>query len=496
MTKPTGTPWSMPESQYRNQRPEQPPNYIGDVDIDYNWFTPFQPVWPFGPPYVGYPREWDYPVGVNLEYIPRRLELFAMLRAMSQSWGVLRALIEKRKDQLMSIPWSISFREPGNEKRLIEVKAFFEKPDRKRRFEPWARLILEDLFVIDAASLYVWRSHGGAPYAAEVIDGATIKPLIDDAGRIPDFPWPAYQQIIKGLPMVNFTEDEMIYAPMRPRPQLPIYGYSPVEQIYMEATEGIRRTLYQLDYWQEGNIPEMMITVPENWTPQQISAFQGHFDALLAGNNRMKSRVRFVPGGMKPFEIRGGSGELLKSDYDEWLVRIACFAFSISPQPFIKEVNRATAETAKQQAQEEGLMPLQIWFRDAIMNPLIQSKVCGFGYDDLEFKFDLRPDTDPQTQSTVLKTYVSAGIMTLNEARDQISLPPIPNGDQIIMDGASNARTLDQLLAPPPKPTKAPPPNASPTAKALKPPDLESAVREFLRAQATHVADQITGDTR
>ncbi len=472
-TKPTNTPWEMPQSQYRNVRPDQPPNFIDDVDIDYNWFTPFQPVWPFGPPYVGYTREWDYPVGVNLEYIPRRLELFAMLRAMSQSWGVLRALIEKRKDQLMSLPWKIGYqggsKSNTSDKRLEEVKEFFRKPDRKRRFEVWARMILEDLFVIDAPTVNIWKTVSGKPYAAEVIDGATIKPLIDDAGRTPDYPNPAYQQVIKGLPMVNLTERDIIYAPMRPRPQLPVYGYSPVEQIYMEATQGIRRTLFQLDYWQEGTIPEMMITVPDNWTPSQISSFQAYFDGILAGNNRLKSRVRFVPGGMKPFEIRGGSGELLKSDYDEWLVRIACFAFSIPPQPFVKEINRATAETAKEAAQEEGLVPLQVWFKQAIMDPLIQSPFVGFGYDDLEFTFDLRPDTDPAVQSTVLKTYVLAGIMTINEARDQIGLAPVAQGDQLLVAGGENTRTIDQVIDPPtPTPTAAKSDASAATSKTSK----------------------------
>jgi hypothetical protein len=36
---PGETPWHPATSQYRNARPQQPPPYIRDVDIDYNWFA-------------------------------------------------------------------------------------------------------------------------------------------------------------------------------------------------------------------------------------------------------------------------------------------------------------------------------------------------------------------------------------------------------------------------------------------------------------------------
>lgn len=96
---PGDTGWSMPQSKYQNRPEGLTPNYISDVDIDMNWFTPFQPVYPFGPPYVTYPREWDYPVGINLEYQPRRMELFAMLREFRESSGVVSGIIERRKDR-------------------------------------------------------------------------------------------------------------------------------------------------------------------------------------------------------------------------------------------------------------------------------------------------------------------------------------------------------------------------------------------------------------
>lgn len=410
--------------------------------------TPFQPVWPFGPPFVTYPREWDYPVGINLEYISKRQELFSHLRLMSRSNGILRSVIERRKDQFIRIPWTFQLKDKPErkDKRIDELKEFFRKPDGKHTFQQWVYMLLDDKFVTDAATVYRgWRRRDGKPYVLEVIDGASIKPLIDDAGRIPDFPSPAYQQVVKGLPMVNFSEIELIYAPMRPSPALPIYGLSEVEMIMLEATQAIRRCLYQVEFWNSGTIPDVWANTPNDWTPKQVAMFQALHDSLYAGNMSQKSRVRFMPGDVQPTPIKGSAGELLKSEYDEWLARIICFTFAVSPQPFVREVNRSTAETSKEAAEEEGLHPLMVWWKDSFMDRLILE---DFGYDDIEFVWTPKRDTDIAKQAQTLSIYVKAGIMTVNEARDQLGLPEVPEGDTLIVETSTGGIPLTQATEP------------------------------------------------
>jgi hypothetical protein len=434
-------------SQYAAPRP-QPPNQIADVDSGRNIYSPQQPIAPFGPPAITYPREWDYQPGANIDIVPARLGLFEMLRIMSQSWGILRTVIETRKDQIMRLPWAISSRANPRQTnpRVAELTSFFKKPDGKNRWDRWFRLLLEDLLVIDAATLYTgWRRADGKPFVVEVLDGATIKPLIDDAGRRPDYPSPAYQQIIKGLPLVNFDESEILYAPMRPRPQMPMFGYPPTEQILVEAMQGIQRALYQANFWREGTMPELIMTVPAGWTAAQISQFQNMFDTAAAGDLTQKSRIRFVPDGMKPFDIKNANGEGLKADYDEWLATIVCYAFSVSKQPFVRMMNRATAETAQQAAEEEGLHPLMTWFKTEIMDPIIQEQQYGFGYDDLEFNFLAQQEIDAQQQMTVLTGFVKEGIKTRNEARDELNLAPRPGGDALTVDTGAGPVLLTSI---------------------------------------------------
>lgn len=433
------------ESKY-NQTVSEVPNIIRDVDASRNWFSPFQPITPFGPPYMNFPREWDYPVGDNLNFTTPRMQLMQRLRLMTRSWGVLRAIIQTRKDQLLRLPWEFQIRDKPRKsnKRVEEMRDFFRRPDGKHRFVQWARMVLEDLFVIDAPTLYVGhRSMGGLPLAVEVLDGATIKVLIDDAGRVPDYPSPAYQQIIKGLPMVNFDETELIYAPMNPTPENPIYGYSPVEQIYMEVQEAIRKTMYTLGFWTEGNLPDLIMSVPKDWTPSQIASYQALMDSELAGNLARKSKMRFVPEGMKPYDIKNSSGEGLSSARDEMLIRLACYVFSVAPTPFIKGINRATAQSAAEQATQEGLYPLMQWFKDCVMDRIVQDE---FGYDDVEFAWKAQPEVDQLKRSQVFNNYVKAGLMSINEIRDQMDMQPVAGGEDILIYTNNGVSTLRDAI--------------------------------------------------
>lgn len=444
-----GSPGHLPDtdllSQYTNAKPLQPADFISDVDISRNWWSPMQPVAPFGPPTWQVPRVYDYQVGWNLQFIQQRMQLFDALYAISR-WGIISILIQRRIDRFLRQPWEIRVidKEGQADPRIDELKAFFRKPDGKHRFKDWARPLLEDLMVLDAATIYLPFNRGGKPMRADVLQGRTIFPLIDDMGRRPDYPQPAYQQITKGLPMLNFHERELIYAPMRRQPDLPVYGYSPVEQIRDQLLLGIRRTIYQNNFYSEGTMPETIIGVPEAWTPQQIASFQAFFDALLAGNQYDKSKVRFVPGGMTPYDIKNANGETLKCDIDEWITRIACFVTGESPEPFVKQMNRAQAEQSADSAQEASLSPLNDWFSENIMNEIIQE---GFGYDDMEFVVKPPHEVDQLKQMQKNKLAVDGGIMRRNEARAEMNLEPDPDGNELTVTTSKGVFRLSDALS-------------------------------------------------
>lgn len=398
------------------------------------WFGPGRLMAPVAPPGVG-GRQFDYPFGLNLQYVPRSTEpvSFAELRALADTLPLLRAVIETRKDQIAALPWGIRLvpedhapskrRQPLTDAQraaVRDVKEFLKKPDKVSPFHTWMRSLLEDMLVIDAATIYPRQTLGGGLYSLDVIDGATIKPVVDQDGRRPAPPDPAFQQVLKGVVAADFTQDELFYLPRNVRTNK-IYGFSPVEQIVMLVNIALRRDTSTLEYYRSGSVPDSFGTLPKEWTIDQIKAFQSYFDGLMVGNTQARRGIRFMP---SDFKYEAAREPPLKDLYDEWLARLICFAFSVSVTPLVSQVNRATSETQRIQASEEGLVPLKLWVKSAL-DHVVQTSL---GQPEFEFAWLDGDTTDPAQEMTTLTGYVQAGVLNRDEVRDRLGEDPIADG--------------------------------------------------------------------
>ena len=383
------------------------------------WFGPLQPLAPMAPPEVK-GRQFDYPFGANLNYIPRAEDgvSFAELRGLADALPLLRAVIETRKDQIAAQSYAVRPRaradSPDMSKSIEAVSRFLARPDRRHSFADWLRMLVEEMLVIDAATIYPRYARGGSLYSLDIIDGATIKPLIGEDGRAPEAPDPAYQQILKGIPAADFSADELLYLPRNLRSHR-LYGMSPVEQIALTINIALRRDAATLDYYRTGSSPDAFATLPKEWTADQIRSFQDYFDALMSGNLARRRMTKFMPADFKLIETRQPP---LKDQYDEWLARIICYAFSVPVSPFVSQVNRATGETLRMQATQEGLVPLKNWIKSAL-DLVIQECMNEPG---LEFVWVGDDAVDPLQQAQTLEILVGAGIKTREEARADLGL--------------------------------------------------------------------------
>src|SRR5712691_448575 len=348
---------------------------------DQGLFSPSYPLVPTQPEPV---RLWDFPIGYNAIYTPRSYEAigFDELRALAESHDITRLAIETRKDQIEKLDWTIKPRTtklPAADAvtRSARLADFWRRPDGERPFASWLRELLEDLLVLDAATLELRRNRRGEIIGLDVVDGATIKVLFDETGRRPRPPAPAFEQVIHGRPWKLLTSDELLYLPRNPRPHK-AYGFGPVEQIVMTINIALRRQAMQLQHFTEGNVPPGLLNAPDGWNVEQIRQFQEWFDSVLAGNTGARSRLIWGPSGAtyQPFKEAP-----YKDEFDEWLARIVCYAFSLPSTAFTRQVNRATAETAQEAALAEGLAPLMGWIK-RLLDHVIQDRL---GHAELEF---------------------------------------------------------------------------------------------------------------
>ncbi len=406
-----------------------PPKTVPGSD----WFGPLNPLRPIAP--VGVQgRTWDYPSGYNLNTVARSYvsTSFETLRAMADSYDLLRLVIETRKDQLKRLTWEVRpknrFSKKNVDDQVKKARDFLEKPDGFHTFSEWLGMVLEDLFVIDAPTLYRQRTRGGRLIAVHPIDGQRIKPVIDNFGRTP-LPYKqgkktiypvAYQHILKGYPAIDYSVRDIIYKPRNVRNFTP-YGFSPVESIITTVNIALRRQAYTLSYFSEGSIPDSLIGVPESWSPQQIEAYQGYWDTYFEGDGAHRRKAKFVPGGVAKTFIQTKEPDL-KGEFDDWLSRIVCFAFSVSPQALIKSLNRASSDTQKAMAEEEGLVPIMQWVKE-----LIDIILKELDVPDVEFVFSGENAIDESAQAVILDGQVKLGIKSINEARIQNGDDPFPD---------------------------------------------------------------------
>jgi hypothetical protein len=403
------------------------------------WMSPLQPTVPYAPEVAG--RQWDYNTGYNIFYTPRGTEKysFAQLRNLARNSELVRQAIETRQDQMDALSWKIMPKKDSegadNDPGIKTISEWLDKPDGLHDWPGWLRVILEELYVTDAVSLLPRFNRVGGLYGLELIDGATIFPLIDENGRTPLPPNPAYQQILKGTVKVDYTAEELIYAVRKVQVNTP-YGFSAVEQIAQSAKTDIERVKYQLAYFTEGSVPDAYMTAPEGMLVDQIKVFEEHFNSMLSGNYVGRRQVPIVPFGMELKQLKEPD---LKTDFDEWMWRKIALAFRMSPTALTKQTNRATAESESERAADEGLAPIMVWTKRLIDRVIKQY----FQNDKLEFVWVDDKEQDPKQAADIDTELVKAGILTINEVRQQRGLEDVEGGNMPMLATASGYVPID-----------------------------------------------------
>lgn len=371
------------------------------------------------------PRSFDYRRGQNTEIVPRQGEglTFRTLRNVADRCELVGIAVQMRKDQIRGLAWDITV-EPGFEGdrdrlevRRNKIRNFFQNPDplNDLNFHDWIAAWLEDLLVIDAATIYYLYDRAGRLVGLPQVDGATIKPLITENGYAPKPPSPAYVQVLQqgAKPNIRLTRDELLYSRYNPRPNS-VYGRSPVEMILTAAHISLKRELGMLAYWTEGNIPEHLLIAPEGWTPEQILTFQGVLDDYLAGNATNRSRMHLLPAGSEPKAVKA-SEMLTNIQADEWLARIIGAAFSIAPHLLLRHRTKQYSKGLEDQQSQSGLDPLKKFISEVFTKRIVHDK---FNEPNLQFSWLSDKRIQARINLETVQKKVPLGITSIDEVRE------------------------------------------------------------------------------
>jgi hypothetical protein len=408
------------------------------------------------------PRRYEYQVAQNINITPTKLVPFQTLRQTADQVDIIRRCLEVIKNKITSMNWDIVLSEDASEKISAEsgkdhvramadargkytedinrLRNFWEQPDRANGYTwaDWLNIFLEDSLVLDAVAIWPQKAVNNDLYGFQLLDGSTIKPLIDDRGMRPMAPNPAFQQILFGFPRSEFmatddaenadgefTSDELTYL-VKNRRTWSVYGFSPVERSLPLADIYLRRQDWIRKEYTDGVTPELMMKTDANFgnNPDLIRAYENIYNDDLAGQTAQRMRVRILPSGFDPVQPEG-YGEKFKDVLDNYLITSICGHFGVLPSEIgfsgsgsLGASGLQSGETLSGEA--IGITPLTQWISRQLTN--LSYLYLGMPRE-LEFKimFESKIDTEGEARKTDIE--LKNGARTVNEARADMGLP-------------------------------------------------------------------------
>jgi len=352
---------------------------------------------------------------------------YDQLRSLAATYDVAALCIATRVEQMQGLQWSIvpkDKRKIGDTevmKRLEAMTHWWMYPDRVNDFPTWVGMLVYEILSIDAMTLYRRRTRSGHLYALEVVDGTTIKPIIDERGRTV-----GYQQVMWGETVSNFsrayadapdeqiflTPQDLIYRPRYGRSFTP-YGFPPTEWIIIRVNTALRKQTMDFAHFTDGNIPAMLASPPDGlMDPQQLREFEELFNADLAGVDRARAKIKFMPfnANLQPLSPFNYSTEI-----DEWMMKVTCAAFGVPPAElgFTADINRATALAQESVTYRRGIEGMAQWLK-TMFDRIIHD---DFGSPDLEWQWNFGKTDDRMLLAQLDQLYTGMGVLTPDEVR-------------------------------------------------------------------------------
>lgn len=434
------------------------------------------------------PRRWEYPVAWNVFVTEQRLVPWKVLRASAEQIDILRRLIEVFKSKAASMEWDITLAEYATERIVSEggndylralqtarnelapeiarIRDFWAMPDKGNglAFSDWLNMALEELLVLDALAIYPRKTVGGDIFALEILDGSTIKPLLDDRGMRPQPPYPAYQQILYGFPRSEFiagdssesadgeySSDELVYLIRNRRSWTP-YGFSPVERSLPLADIYLRRQQWLRSEFTAGVSPDLFFkTDPEyGGSPELLRAWETIFNDDMSGQTEARRGGKLLPSGIEPIDMSGRS-EKFASTLDDYLVKGICGHFGIMPSEIGITPASGLGGAGWQDGEAEtagviGVGPMLNWLGSMLTE--ISYSYLGMPRE-LQFQFSGGKSAQSLADAQRRTVEVAGGMRTLNEARAEIGLSLIdsPMADMPMVEGFPSFVSPQGLIA-------------------------------------------------
>jgi len=214
---------------------------------------------------------------------------------------------------------------------------------------------------------------------------------------------------------VPFGKDELIYFSVNPLADS-VYGQSPIQLLADIIQSLVYGSLYNLDFYQNSNIPEGIISIIGG-KHKEIKSFFEKFNSRfttkdnLTGLNRKvgyKAPVTGYDVKFTPFLMSSHDMEIIAQQ--EWFTKIVWYCFGVSADDlgFSAESNKAVSEAYDKKFVRKAARPYLRKIEERINMEIIPA----FGTTELKFSFDDYDLDEDIKKHSLYDTQIRIGIKT------------------------------------------------------------------------------------
>lgn len=366
---------------------------------------------------------------------PSRVSFMA-LRNLSLANNLVRNCINRIKHSIGRIDWFVKLKDdkadPAKYQEQIDyVTNLILHPNKQEGMRSLLSKIAEDMLTIDNGVIEKVRNSRGTIVELYTVDGATIRPNIDEFGLLAD---PAYYQYLElnaqGVkPDAEFTEDDLIVFQVNPQSQNGRIGYglSPVEGIVQTVVTTLQAAIYNETFFNSKKLPPFVGSLP-NVPIEDLRNFKMAFEKSVENDDWTTAWVNSENFDIKP--LRPTNQDMQFEQLNEWLAKIIFSAFELSPQDFgmTGDINKATSQT--QERMEQGVHNITNVIEEKINECIIADLAEEDpAYNDIQFEFDTVNKVDELQQAQINDIYVKDHVLLPNDVRSDLGLDPVEGGD-------------------------------------------------------------------
>ena len=377
---------------------------------------------------------------------------FQQLRNLSLANNLVRNCINRIKHTVIKVDWSVAPKDTKVDPEVYQeeidyVTKLLNYPNPQDSNRDLLSKIVEDILVIDQGVLEKVRNMRGELINLYPVDGATIRPNIDEYGLLAK---PAYYQYLEQTatgvePDAEFDEQDLVIFQINPQVQNGRVGYglSPVEAIIQTVVTTLQASIYNESLFNSKQLPPFIANLPKV-SKEDLMNFKFQFMKSVEEDIWTTAFVNTENLDIKP--LRPSNQDMQFAQLNEWLAKIIFSAFELSGQNFgmTMDINRATSES--QERLEQGAHNVIDEVQDRINRCVVAELAqTNSRFDEVEFKFDSVNKQDEKAKADIAQIYLTNGVVSPNEVRHDMGLEPIAGGDTYTTKPAAGTNPLGDL---------------------------------------------------